>query len=105
MIFIEQFRPSFILQLLADYPMPESQWNKGLSVPFNDYANSLMLDGYVDFSYFGFLIYTTISSLCFLMVYNLYALTMNITMKYLCAFGFIIDFMLVETGCGAFFLL
>jgi hypothetical protein len=85
-------------QLLADYPIPESQWNKGLSVPFNDYANSLMLDGYVDFSYFGFLIYTTISSLCFLMVYKLYALTMNITMKYLCAFGFIIDFLLVETS-------
>ena len=92
-------------QLLADYPMPESQWNKGLSVPFNDYANSLMLDGYVDFSYFCFLIYTTISSLCFLMVYKLYALTMNITMKYLCAFGFIIDFLLVETGCGAFFVM
>jgi hypothetical protein len=92
-------------QFIANYSMPEVQWNKELGVPFDDYANSLMLDGYVDFSYFGFLLYVTICSLSFLIIYKLYSIRMNTSLKYLCAFSFLLTFMMVETSCSAFFVM
>jgi hypothetical protein len=92
-------------KFIADYSKPESQWNKELGVPIDDYADSLMLTGYVDFSYFGFLLYSAICSLSFLIIYKLYSISMNISLKYLCAFSFLLNFMLVETGCSAFFVM
>jgi len=89
-------------RLLAEFPAPEALWNTDLDVPLNDYANSLLLDGYADFSYLGFLIYAGISGLLFLLTFKLASLAGRRTLNYLCIFGFIFAFLQVETSYGAF---
>ncbi len=89
-------------QFIQENGMPEQVWNRDLGVPFSDYANSLTLDGYADFSYLGFLISVTLACLLFLFTRSMFSLTRNKTLIYLCVFDFLFEFMQGENAISSF---
>jgi hypothetical protein len=96
--------PSFLFpnkaQFTAEVGNMEDLWTKEYGVPLNDYANSFTLDGYLDFWYFGFLIYCIFCAICVQIVYRLYSI--NPTLAYFCAFSNIALFLQVETSVASY---
>lgn len=89
-------------KFLDEFPEPEALWARFLGLPFTDYANSLVLDGYADFWYFGFLVSCSVSAAMFLITYKLISLGGNKCMMYFCSFSFLYALMQVETSYAAF---
>lgn len=96
--------PSFLFpgkaQFTAEVGNMEDLWTKEYGVPLNDYANSFTLDGYLDFWYFGFVIYCVFCAICVQIVYRLYSI--NPTLAYFCAFSNIALFLQVETSVASY---
>lgn len=74
----------------------EMLWAK-VGVPYLDRANSLVVDGYVDFRYFGFLILASLQGVILIILYKI-ALKLGPVIGYLCLFGFIDSFFHVEAS-------
>jgi len=87
---------------LEDHPVHEALWNLRLGVPLSDYANSFVLDGYADFGYFGFAIYTLGSFLCLRFVAFLYSLFGSRALRLFCIYNFIFHYFQVENELGTF---
>ncbi len=83
-------------QFTAEIGTMEDLWTKEYGIPLNDYANTFVLDGYVDFWYFGFLIYSIFCALCVTIVYRVYSI--NPSMAYFCIFNNIALVLQVETA-------
>jgi hypothetical protein len=96
--------PAFLFpgkaQFTAEVGNMEDLWTKEYGVPLNDYANSFSNDGYLDFWYFGFLIYCIFSALCVQLAYRLYSI--NPSLAYFCAFSNIALFLQVETAIASY---
>lgn len=87
-------------QYTSDIGTQEDLWNKDLAVPFDDYANTFVLDGYADFSYFGCLIYSYVAALLFYGMYKLYNVVGNKTALNLCVFAYAMNLFSAEKVIG-----
>ncbi len=85
--------------------MPENLWSIYLGVPFLDYANTYLLDGYADFSYIGFAIEAALAALMFRLVAGIISISRNETLIYLFIFGFLFNIMSVENAFASSILL
>jgi hypothetical protein len=76
----------------------EILWTNQLGVPINDYANTLVLDSYADFSIFGLTIYLTLLDLVFVMLARVFG--RSILCQCALSAVFVQYLINVETGFG-----
>jgi hypothetical protein len=86
-------------QFTADIGTMEDLWSKEYGIPLNDFANSFVLDGYLDFGYFGFLIYSLFAGICVKLLFRFYSISPS--MACFCIFNSIALFVQVETSISA----
>lgn len=80
----------------------EDLWSKEFGFPLKDYANSYVLDGYVDFWYFGFTVYALVAGVIITIVFRFYSIHPALT--YFCLFNGIAEILQIETAVPILFL-
>lgn len=102
--------PSFILPIKSDLldqlgGVNERLWERKLSIPYTDYANTMLLDSYLDFGVFGFFVYLSLIGAIFLLIFRLYGAMKNTIALAYCFFSLTINLLLVEGSLSAQFAL
>lgn len=75
----------------------ERLWTNSAGVPYSDYAQTVLLEGYVDFSYFGFFVYAFFLSVMFKVVLRIGSRIGGLPMLLLYFYGSLYTFFQVET--------
>lgn len=82
------------------YKTPEDLWYT-LGVPYDDYSNTLVLDSYVDFNFFGYAIYLFI--ICSMIIISLNLMEKFKYFSLLYKISFVFLFLNTETGVSTYF--
>lgn len=74
----------------------ESLWSERLWVDLGDWSNTLLLESYVDFSYFGFALYSAILSFIYVNINNITIIKSNVVFSNIARFIIIFSVLTVE---------
>jgi hypothetical protein len=99
--------PSFLIAKIEalDYlgGVNEQLWANTRGIPMDDYAQTLLLEGYIDFSFFGFLVYAIIASTIFKLGIYITRLSGSSWTVFLFFFSYLCGLLQVETDISSIF--